>query len=98
MVHKNGRGYVVNSKIGLIRIVLKCINQGEFTIALRGNDIKDENNKRVPLWIYYNLFTLNGEKVLQNITPAWHDKPFKYTRKVKDNEEIDILIGWQPHR
>ena len=37
------------------------------------------------------------KKMLDSLTPAWCDKPYRYNLNVKANEEITVKVEWQSH-
>lgn len=93
----NGIGYVAQSSSGKIDLEFTCISDGVLTIDLRGKDVRDENGTRIPAWIDYTKFVINGEVIFDTANPVWHDKPYKYSRDVKDSDVIHIYAQWQPH-
>lgn len=96
----NKIGYFVHSYAGKMEIIIKVIGGGQFNLDLRGIDIRDpeDKSKRIPYWIDYTKLNVNGEVIFDEITPVWHDKPFRYNIDAKDGEEIIISVEWQPHR
>ena len=95
--HKNGKGYVIESRIGILNIVLRCINKGNLTISLRGQDVRDKSNNRVPILIDYSKFIVNSNSLIEGIKSAWHDEPIRYNREVDDGEIINLSLEWKPH-
>ena len=97
---KGGVGYKIQSYAGKMEIVTKATADGQIRLSLKGLDVRDpeDNSKRIPQWVDYTNLTINGKRILNNRTPAWHDKPYNYTLDVKAGEEIRIQTNWQPHR
>lgn len=93
----NGKGYVIESEKGFLNIVFKCINSGKLVINLRGSDIRNKNNERIPIWIDYCKFFVNEKNIFDKVIPACHDKAFNFTKEVNDGEIISLLIEWLPH-
>lgn len=93
----NGKGYVIESEKGFLNIVFKCVNSGNLIINLRGKDIRNKNNERIPIWIDYCKFFVNEKNIFDKIIPICHDKAFNFTKKVDDGEIISLLIEWLPH-
>ena len=93
----NGKGYVIESEKGFLNIVFKCINSGKLVINLRGSDIRNKNNERIPIWIDYCKFFVNEKNVFDKVIPVCHDKAFNFTKEVNDGEIISLLIEWLPH-
>lgn len=95
--HKNGKGYVIESQMGILKISFKCINKGTLTISLRAKDVRDKLNDRVPVWVDYYQFIVNNNKLIEKITPAWHDEPIRYNCDVANGDIINISLEWKPH-
>ena len=97
---KGGIGYVINSCIGQLEFVAKATADGKINLSLRGSDVRspEDNAKKIPYWIDYAKLTVNDKMVFDVLTPAWHDKPYRYSLNVKAGEEIKFQIEWLPHR
>lgn len=90
-----GVGTKIESKKDSMNLKIKCINDGELDIRLRGIDFRQGNN-RIPIYINFTDFRINNKKVLSEETVVWHDKPFYYKKDVKDGEILDIYLAWNP--
>lgn len=90
---------MITSYAGELTFIAK-VAAGQLLLSLKGLDVRDkaDNTKRIPYWIDYTKLTINGEVVLDTVTPAWHDKPYRHYMNVKAGEEITIQIEWLPHR
>ena len=99
-LQKDGIGYVIQSYVGKMEFVAKATADGQVTLKLKGMDIHDpeDKSKLVPYWIDYTKLTINGETIIDKLTPAWHDKPYRYDIDVKADEEIKVEVEWFPHR
>ena len=95
--HKAGKGYVIESQMGILNLVFKCINKGQLVIRLRGKDVRDKLNNRIPIWIDYNKLFINDKKMLDKVKSAWHDEPLMYNYDVNDGDIISVLVEWQVH-
>ena len=97
---KGGVGYLIQSYVGKLKIVAKADVDGKVQLSLRGIDVRtpDDSSKRIPYWIDYTKLTINDKVIFDELTPAWHDKPYVYNLNVKANEEITIEVEWLPHR
>lgn len=98
---QNGRvGYVISSYSGKLEIVAKAVANGKLQVDAKGIDMRraDDNSKRIPYWVDYTRFTVNRKTLINALTPAWHDKPYRYTIDVKAGDEITIAVEWLPHR
>lgn len=89
-----GVGTQIQSKKGCINLKIKCINEGMLKISLRGIDFKNENDKRIPIYINYTNFNVNEENVILRKVSACHDKPITHIKPVKDSEILDISVKW----
>ena len=97
---KNGIGYQIQSYAGKMEFVAKADVDGQIQLRLMGLDIRDskDKSKRIPYWIDYTKLIVNGNVILDTLTPAWHDKPYAYKTEAKVGEEIKIQVEWLPHR
>jgi hypothetical protein len=100
--NKGGIGYQIQSywNASELEIVAKSDVDGQINLELKGLDIltPKDRSKRFPYWVDYTKFTVDGNLIFDTLTPAWHDKPYRYKFDVKANEEIKIQVEWQPHR
>lgn len=97
---KGGVGYLIQSYVGKLKIVAKADVDGKVQLSLRGIDVRtpDDSSKRIPYWIDYTKLTINDKVIFDELTPAWHDKPYVYKLDTKADEEIVIEVEWLPHR
>lgn len=93
---ENGQGLTILSKKCVLDLKVKCINDGNLNINLKSRDVKDKNQCRFPIYIDYIKFTVNGEDMLVDNILVTHDKPYIYSKPVKDSETLDIHIEWKP--
>ena len=99
----NGIGYVIQSSQGKLTFIAKATADGQISFNLRGMEIRNPDDwaksiaKRIPYWIDYTKLTVNEKNIFSTRTPAWCDEPYKYVMDVKANEEIVVVIKWQPH-
>ena len=94
--NEKGVGVTINSNNSSLKIKIKCINNGDLKIELRTLDKKDRNGTRFPIYMDYLSFKMDGKEYLKENTLAHHDKPITITKKVLDNEIINIETKWQP--
>ena len=97
---KDGVGYVIQTCAGKLEIKAKTTVKGQVTFRLRGMDIRtpEDKSKRVPYWIDYTKFEVDGKTVFDKLTPVWHDKLYRHSIAVEAGEEIKIQVEWLPHR
>ena len=92
-----GTGTVITSKKGCIDLKIKCVNDGLLRIDFRGIDFKDKRNRRVPIYIDYTKFVINGQTIFDSRLSICHDTPYRYFQEnVKNNDILDIHIEWEP--
>ncbi len=98
--NKDGVGYQIQSYAGKLEFVAKAMVNGLILLHLRGLDMRrpEDNSKRIPYWIDYTKFTVNGNTIFDKLTPAWHDKTYFYSMNAKAGDEIKIQVEWLPHR
>ena len=99
-LQKDGIGYQIQSSLGSMELVLKATSDGQIKLDLMALDVRDpaDRSKRVPCWIDYSYLTINEKRIFNKLTPAWHDKPYRYNLDVKAGEEIKLQTEWFPHR
>ena len=96
----NNVGYNIQSCSGKLEFVAKIGVNGQLRLSLKGVDARNpvDKTKRIPRWVDYTKFLINGRKIFDKVTPAWHDKSYNYNLNVKAGMEIKIQTEWQPHR
>lgn len=97
---KNGTGYVIHSWVGKLKVVAKAFVSGQLRLNLLSPDIRNPADKteRIPYWIDYTKLTVNGTVIFDELTPAWHNKSYRYIMEVTADEEFIIEVEWLPHR
>lgn len=95
-----GKGYVISSYAGNLNLVAKSSVTGQIQLRLLGLNVRDPKNKskRIPYWIDYTKFTVNGKTIFDELMPCWHNEPYSYNINVQADEEIRVQIEWLPHR
>ena len=95
---EKGRGYEVSSSEGRLDLRLRCVGDGILNVALSCLYMKDADGKNIPMWIEFTRMEVDGEPVFSEADSqvAWHDRPFRYKRKVRDGEEVSISLAWRP--
>jgi len=96
---KGDIGYQIESYAGKLEFITKSTVEGQVILSLLGLDVRtpEDYSKRIPYWIDYTKLIVNGQKIFNTVTPAWHDKPYRYNINAKADEEIKIQIEWLPH-
>ena len=97
---EGGIGYKIQSRDSKLELIAKSTVEGRLSFNFKGIAVWDPNNKdkRIPKWIGYTIFAVNGNTIFDTLTPAWHDKPYTYKMAVKANEEIRIQVEWLQHK
>ena len=85
----------ITNKNNSIDFKLLCCDDGELTLKLRGVFLKVDD-LRIPIYINYTNFLINGEKILNENKLVDHNHPIKFTKKVKANEILTVHIEWVP--
>ena len=92
----SGAGTQIHSSSGILDLKIKCINDGELKINLRGIDVRDKKGRRFPVYIDFTKFSINDESIIKDSELTWHDKPYIVSKLVRDSEIIDVHIEWMP--
>ncbi len=90
-----GEGTVIHSTKGKLTLKIKCHNDGELFIWLKGIDFRDSSG-RIPIYINFTNIYINDEKICEEDTLVTHDKPFVFKKRVKDSEIINLIVSWRP--
>lgn len=93
----NGSGCILESQKGRLSLTFRCIGSGKLSIALRSRDVRNAQGKRIPFWLDFTAFRLNGDTLIEGIRPIWHDAPMKLERDVRDGEVLTLYVEWAPH-
>ena len=96
---KDGSGYVIESIVGAIKVAFKATEDGLINLNLRGMDVRNpkDRSKRIPYWVDFTSFTINGRQVLNKIITVWHNEPYTCNLNVKAGMEVVIELKWHPH-
>lgn len=91
-------GVCIESRAGEMKVILRCLGNGELDIRLRGRDERNANRQRYPVWIDCTYFSVNGEVVFDEVKTICHDRPYLYRKPVKDGEVIELAFCWEACR
>lgn len=96
---KEGAGWKIQSRKGELDLKIKCINEGQLKIYIRGVDYTNKNfNQKVVIDINFTKLIVNGTTIFD--TESYNNPPNKYffytLDKVKNDEIVDIHIEWEP--
>ena len=90
----NGSGSVIQTKKNEIKIKLKCINDGNLSICVRGVDYRGSDNKKIPIYILFKKLLINDEVIFDDEKLVWNDEFYIKTIPVVDEEIISLYIEW----
>lgn len=91
---KNGRGYVLDSNAGRLKILARIVGDGQLSINLRGRDVRYTGDNRLPVWITYKSLLVDERHIFNDEHKVCHDSAYKYDIPVKDGQKIQILVDW----
>ena len=94
--NNKGSGMIIQSDKGYLKMKLKCVNNGELNIFLKGPDIKDKQKNRYPIYIDYTSLKINGKEYIHENLLTWMEKSYKFIRTVENSEILDIELKWMP--
>ena len=94
MKKSDGSGRMVYSAAGNLSMHVRCIGNGTLNVALRSRDIRDKEGTKLPRWIFYRKFKINGDVVFDSIHPTWENAYYTFRKEVKDREIITLQIEW----
>lgn len=89
-----GRGLVLESKKGKIKINVQCAGDGFVEIKFRGKDVRDKNWNLFPIFVDLTKVIINDTIILNENKLVWHDEPYIFRKKVVDGEIITIEVDW----
>ena len=85
----------IKNKNNSLSFKFLCLDDGELTLRLRSTLFK-VNEQKVPIFINYTKFIVNGNDVIEEDKAVDHDHPIVYNKKVKCGEEVKVHIEWTP--
>ena len=99
-LQKGGIGYIIQSHKGKMEIIAKATGDGKIQLNLRGVSVAPSNDpkKRIPFWIDYTKFIVNGEIIFDKLTPVWLWKAYEHNIDAKADKEIKIEVEWIRHK
>jgi len=90
-----GSGLTIESSKGELNLKIKCVKDGELNIKLLGIDYKIKGN-RLPIYINFREFKINNQTIFNSNNVLSHDANYTYTKSIKDGDEIEIYLSWEP--
>lgn len=89
-----GDGMILINHYNSVDIKLRCIGTGNLLIKLRGVDFRDKFDNRIPIYIKYTKFLINGIELLNQDILTWHDEPFVHIENIDLSKILNIHIEW----
>lgn len=89
---EKGEGLIIETSAKVLDLKLKMINSGELNIVLKGVDYENGTNQRIPIYVQYNKFSVNGKLIIDSPKFINHDSPHIHYEEVKDGEIIEIHV------
>ena len=84
-----GHGFVVQSTNDIC-LELECIGNGEIHIKLMSNDFRDLDNKRIPIYINFVKFAINGSVISEKYSLTSVEEFKTFTHLCNDNDRITL--------
>ena len=87
-------GITVESVARRMSVDVQCKGDGELEVRLLGQDVRNEDGKRYPVWIDCTFFAVNGEVIFSGTKTVCHDKKYVYRKPVVDGEIVKLEVVW----
>ena len=90
-----GIGHVFKTQKSKLNLKIRIINDGEITIKLRAENVKDANGNHFPVYVDCCEFKVNREVIIDEHTLISLEG-FKFKKEVSDDDVISLDIDWMP--
>lgn len=94
--NKNGVGAVVSTYIGNKNFEIICKGNGWLYIWLRGIDKRNNENKRIPMYVCADELKINEHTIFNESKIVWHDDSYLYKMPVTDGQKVKIFVKFSP--
>lgn len=94
--NKNGVGAVVSTYIGNKNFEIICKGNGLLNIWLRGIDKRNNENKRIPMYVCADELKINEHTIFNESKIVWHDDSYLYKMPVTDGQKVKIFVKFSP--
>lgn len=94
--NKNGVGAVVSTYIGNKNLEIICKGNGWLYIWLRGIDKRNNENKRIPMYVCADELKINEHTIFNESKIVWHDDSYLYKMPVTDGQKVKIFVKFSP--
>lgn len=91
-----GQVLLLQTQKNQIKIKLKCINDGNLSVYVRGIDYRDSKNKKIPIYIMFEKLLINDEVIVDDEKLVSNDSYYVKTIPVADGEVISLYVEWSP--
>jgi len=93
--NEKGQGLISFNYTGHSKFSFKCVGDGLLKINFRGQDVRNDEGKRLLVYVNFTKININGTDLIDKNLLISHDEPFLFKKKVLDNEEVTIDISWE---
>ena len=97
MMQAKTPGYQVETLEHKSNMKLTADQDTTVQITLRGPWKQDVSGKLKELWVDYTNMIIDGQKIVDQRTPAWHNQGIGHTVWVQKGKTYTVQIEWQPH-
>lgn len=94
---KGGRGVVIHSSAGELKLKFRCKGHLTLRIKLGGPDIANPDwagDPWIPIIINYRFLYLNDEPVFFSEQAASYGEPYQYHKECNDGDTLAIRLSW----
>ena len=91
----DGKGCVIESDMHFLDLNVKCYEQGNFKLYLRGVDFRVNPNNRIPTFINFKKLSINNQLIFDENKLLCHDEPFIYNYDCNDGEKLEINVEFK---
>ncbi len=88
-----GEGYNITTDKRTFKFSFKTINEGTLKLVLRG--VFRKIKELTPVYINVTNLKVNNETIFNEDKLLWHNIPYLYEKKCKDNEEVTVQITFK---
>jgi len=94
---KDGFGMMCITQSEHIELKLRIVNKGEFSVYIKGSDIRTNRGDRIPCLNRLKRLQINRNTVFEGDKIVWHDGFLCYKKDVKDGEIIKISVEMEKY-
>lgn len=91
-IDKSGKGAVIKYNRKKLMISFKCVKKGKLHIKLRGDFYTNLKQERVPIYVNYQIVSINYKKLLDENIFTYHDKPHIISLNSYDNYRLNLKV------